>query len=106
MDIALLNQLYGDKQITVAPEFQRNSVWPQAAKAYLIDTILHDRPIPYLFFRRQISAQTGRSTYEVIDGQQRLRAIFLYLDDRLVLSESKEKRFLVNSRRAIASWAA
>ena len=76
-----------DKQLNLAPEFQRNSVWPRAAKAYLIDTILHDLPISPLLFQRGGSAQSGRPSYEVIDGQQRLRAVFLYLDNRLRITE-------------------
>src|SRR5712692_10225194 len=89
-DIALLQQLYKEGQLKLAPEFQRNSVWPTAAKAYLIDTIISDRPIPILFFQRATSAQTGRPTYDVIDGQQRLRAIFEFLENRLRLSQTKD----------------
>jgi hypothetical protein len=88
-DVATLKQMSESGQLIMAPEFQRNAVWPRAAKAYLVDTILTDRPIPYLYFRRSVSAQTGRSFYEVIDGQQRLRAIFEFLDDRFGLSETK-----------------
>jgi hypothetical protein len=65
-DIALLHQLFKSDQLTLAPEFQRNSVWPTAAKAYLIDTILNDRPIPLLFFQRTTSPQTGRPTYVIV----------------------------------------
>jgi hypothetical protein len=89
-DVALLQQLYKEGQLRLAPEFQRNSVWPNAAKSYLIDTIICDRPIPMLFFQRSASAQTGRTVYDVIDGQQRLRAIFEYLDNRLRLSETQD----------------
>jgi hypothetical protein len=92
-DVATLKQLSENSQLILATEFQRNAVWPQAAKAYLIDTILTDRPIPYLYFRRSISAQTGLSVYEVIDGQQRLRAIFEFLQDEFRLSESKNAAF-------------
>lgn len=87
-DIALLLQLRDSKQLNLAPEFQRNSVWPRPAKAYLIDTILTDRPIPLLFFSRSVNAQTGRPEYEVIDGQQRLRAVFEFFDNRFSLTES------------------
>jgi hypothetical protein len=90
-DIGLLHQLYESGQLTLAPEFQRNSVWPSAAKAYLIDTILNDRPIPLLFFQRTTSPQSGRQTYTVIDGQQRLRAIFEFLDDRYRLANGSKK---------------
>jgi hypothetical protein len=89
-DVALLQQLFKDGQLRLAPEFQRNSVWPSAAKAYLIDTILADRPIPILFFQRTTSAQTGRPVYDVIDGQQRLRAIFEFLENRFALTETKD----------------
>lgn len=87
-DIALLLQLRDSKQLTLAPEFQRNAIWPRPAKAYLIDTILADRPIPLLFFSRSINAQSGRPEYEVVDGQQRLRAIFEFYDNRFRLTES------------------
>ena len=87
-DIALLHQLYKDGQLILAPEFQRNSVWPRVAKAYLIDTILNDRPMPLFFFQRGRSAQTGRPVYSIIDGQQRLKAIFDFIEDRFSLSAS------------------
>jgi Protein of unknown function DUF262 len=97
-DVALLYQLHRENQLTLASEFQRDNVWPPVAKAYLIDTILANRPIPPLFFQRTVSAQTGRTVYSVIDGQQRLRAIFEFMENKFLLSESKntpyhKKRF-------------
>jgi hypothetical protein len=88
-DIGLLHQLFKNNQLTLAPEFQRNAIWPRAAKVYLIDTILNDRPIPLLFFQRAKSPQSGLQSYSVIDGQQRLRAIFEFLDNKLRLSAGK-----------------
>jgi hypothetical protein len=90
-DIGLLHQLFQGGQIALSAEFQRDNVWPSAAKAYLIDTILNDRPIPIFFLQRGASAQTGRLSYVVIDGQQRLRAIFEYLDDRFALTQTEPK---------------
>ena len=96
--IGLLHQLFNNGQLTLAPEFQRNSVWPNAAKAYLIDTILNDRPIPLLFIQRTTSAQKGLQAYTIIDGQQRLRAIFEYLDDRFRLAQSQKSTKYSNKR--------
>lgn len=96
--VSLLYQLYKQNQLTLAPEFQRNSVWPASAKAYLIDSIVQNKPIPILFFQRAVSPQTGRFAYAVIDGQQRLRAIFDYLEDRFPLSESDRKTSYFNKR--------
>ena len=91
-DVALLWQLQNQGQLNLSPEFQRNSVWPPAAKAYLIDTILNDKPIPLFFLQRSRSAQTGQTSYSVIDGQQRLRAIFDFIDDRFRLTQSDKKQ--------------
>ncbi len=96
--IGLLRQLFVNDQLILAPEFQRNSVWPHAAKAYLIDTILNDRPIPLLFLQRTTSAQKGLPGFAVIDGQQRLRAIFEFIDDRFRLSESNKRSRYSNKR--------
>lgn len=104
-DVALLRQLHEDGQLTLAPQFQRNAVWPRAAKAYLIDTILNDRPIPLLFFQRTASAQTGRASYRVIDGQQRLRAIFEFLDDRFKLVETKNAKLRNKKYSDLPKWA-
>lgn len=92
-DVALLWQMHKEGQLLLSPEFQRNSVWPNPAKAYLIDTILNDRPMPLFFLQRGRSAQSGKTAYSVIDGQQRLRAIFDFLDDRFPLSQSKGSTF-------------
>ncbi len=92
-NISLLYQLFKDGQLNLAPEFQRNSVWPHAAKAYLMDTVLNDKPIPLFFFQRATASKTGRVGYTVIDGQQRLRAMFDFVDDRFRLSQSQNHAF-------------
>lgn len=89
-DVGLLLQLKEDGQLHLAPEFQRNSIWPRAAKSYLIDTILSEKPIPVLYFQRTVSAQTNRVEYNVVDGQQRLSALFQFIENRFSLTESNE----------------
>lgn len=89
--VGLLWQLHESGQLELAAEFQRNSVWPRPAKAYLMDTIIEDRPIPQIFLQRYTSAQTAQQSYRVIDGQQRLRAIFEFIEDRFGLTETEQK---------------
>lgn len=98
-DVSLLQQLRSSGQLLLAPEFQRLGVWPRPAKAYLIDTILSDRPIPLLFFSKTANPQTGRSSFAVVDGQQRLRAIFEYLDDKFALPNTTQTNRLWRGRR-------
>src|SRR6476660_4946844 len=90
--VALLWQQYQEGQLLLAPDFQRNSVWPLAAQAYLIDTILEDKPIPPIFLQRASSSRTGRPAYSVVDGQQRLRAVFQFLEGRFRLTQSSGQR--------------
>jgi Protein of unknown function DUF262 len=73
------------KQLILNPDFQRQSVWPPAAKSYLIDTILRKLPIPKIYMRTKVDVDTRRSVREVVDGQQRLRTIIDFGSDRLVL---------------------
>lgn len=88
-DVGLLKQLHDSGQLSLTPEFQRNAVWSRPARAYLIDTILSDSPIPVLYFQRSVNAQTSRVEYAVIDGQQRLNSIFLFMENRFSLTESE-----------------
>ncbi len=72
-------------QLRLNPDFQRQSVWPPAARAYLIDTILRRLPIPKIYTRTSVDITTKRSMREVVDGQQRLRAIIDFSEDKFSL---------------------
>lgn len=67
------------RQLILTPKFQRRDVWIPKAKSYLIDTILRSMPIPPLFIRLTIDPIQKRAMREVVDGQQRLRAVFAYI---------------------------
>src|SRR5438874_2284361 len=88
--VADLYDFYRQRRIDLRPEFQRNSIWPARAKAFLADTILLNRPIPLFFLQERQSVQTGHIAYSVIDGQQRLRAIFEFLEDRIRLTQTDD----------------
>ncbi|MDA1270768.1 MAG: DUF262 domain-containing protein [Chloroflexi bacterium] len=80
-----------DKTLVVNREFQRGSaVWPPPAQAYLIDTVLRDRPMPRIYVRTTTNPKTQRSYREVVDGQQRLRAIQAFAHDEFSLGTKKE----------------
>lgn len=79
-------ELRAAKRLIINETFQRRSIWKPAAKTYLIDSILRGYPIPKMYFRSTVDPQTQSSVREVVDGQQRLRAIFDFADDQLKLS--------------------
>lgn len=70
---------YTKGELNYSPKYQRNSVWTQNAKSYLMDTILRGLPIPPIFLRQKIDVATRKTNREVIDGQQRLRTIIDYV---------------------------
>jgi hypothetical protein len=78
---------YNEKKLILNPDFQRGSVWTPAARSYLIDTILRQLPIPKIYLRTKVDTTTQRSVREVVDGQQRLRAIIDFANDRFALSK-------------------
>ena len=66
-------------RLDLEPPYQRNDmVWSPAYKKYFIDTILQNYPSPVIFLHVEISS-TGEALYHVVDGKQRLTAIFEYL---------------------------
>lgn len=79
------------RQLELNPEFQRGSVWPPAARTYLIDTILRRLPIPKIYIRTRVNLETKRSFREVVDGQQRLRAIIDFSNDKFALGSRADQ---------------
>lgn len=75
-----------EKVLKLNPDFQRRSVWTPQAKVFLIDTILREMPIPKIYIRTTIDSRTKKSLREVVDGQQRLRAILDFANDKFQLT--------------------
>ncbi len=80
-------------ELLLSPKYQRNSVWNQNAKSYLIDTILEGLPVPPIFIQQKIDVSAGKTFREVIDGQQRLRTILDYVDDKFPILKSHNKDY-------------
>lgn len=86
--IADFLQWHSRKELTLNPDFQRRSVWSPDAKSYLIDTILQGYSIPKIYLRTTINPTNFTSNRDVVDGQQRLRTII----------EFSQNKFALNSR--------
>ena len=74
------------KHLELSPDFQRESVWTPPAEVFLIDTILNDLPIPQIYFRTKFDPKTQATIREVVDGQQRLRAIIKFASGKMKLT--------------------
>lgn len=75
-----VRQIYdmvGEGMIDIAPEYQRHFVWDEARQSQLIESIFLGIPVPSLFM-----ATNKDSSWEVIDGLQRLTTIINFIGDR------------------------
>ena len=88
--ISDLVQWMKDKTLVLNPEFQRRNTWPEPAKSYFIDTLLEGLPIPNIYMR-SVTDPAGMRTYrEVVDGQQRLRTIWDFVENRIRLGSNAD----------------
>lgn len=80
-------------EIDVNPDYQRmGGVWTLTKKRLLIDSILNDYDIPKLYFH-VLGEEAHRDSgyrYAVIDGRQRLEAIWDFIDGKFRLSPDFE----------------
>lgn len=82
-------QRFKEDSLELSPDFQRNPVWQQPQKDYLIETILLQLPVPEIYMVNRIKP-TGESTYVVVDGQQRLRTILEFVNLELELRQAPQ----------------
>jgi hypothetical protein len=74
-------------RIDTNPDFQRPAVWSTAQKQLLVDSILREYDVPKMYWRK-LASKPDR--YDVVDGQQRLRAIWSFVDGEFALPANAE----------------
>ena len=92
--------MFDEGKLIVDDTYQRRSVWSEKDKVRLIETILLQLVIPELFFwKADTDPETGISTTHIVDGQQRIKAIYSFINNEFKLKpqclldeSSKEKR--------------
>jgi hypothetical protein len=86
--------LYSERlEINMSPEYQRmGGVWTIEKRRLLIDSILNDYDLPKIYFHELSQEETSETgfRYAVIDGRQRLEAIWGFMDGDFTLSSDFE----------------
>ncbi|MGG5259208.1 DUF262 domain-containing protein [Phycicoccus avicenniae] len=75
--------------LVLRPAFQRNMVWNDVQRSYLVDTILRGLPVPEVYIQNNTSAD-GEDQIVVVDGQQRISACVDFVLDGFALSTEDE----------------
>ena len=68
--------------LNLHPDFQRNLVWDNFRQSRLIESILLRIPLPMFYF-----SQDDEGVLSVVDGLQRLSAIYEFMSNKLVLHD-------------------
>lgn len=94
LQITDLIQWHEKEELSISPKYQRNAVWNEKAKSYLIDSIIRGYPIPPIFLRSTIDVVTKSTFKEIIDGQQRVRTILEFIvEESFPIQRSHNKEF-------------
>lgn len=83
-----LDKIYKRRDRYDIPEWQRGEVWDEVRKKALVDSVLRGWKLPKFYFVR-----LNDEDYEVVDGQQRLAAIYEFFANTLPLSEESAQVF-------------
>jgi len=84
-----VRQLYDmviDQMIDISPEYQRHFVWSEIRQSQLIESLILGIPIPSLFM-----ATNKDSSWEVIDGLQRLTTIINFIGTEEIIQRVNPK---------------
>lgn len=88
MTIMEAYEAYRNNKLFINRRYQRKLVWSQQEKKDLIESILLQYPIPLVLLASQ------DDKYEIIDGMQRLNAIFGFIENHFpVLIDGSDKFF-------------
>ncbi len=85
-----VDKIYKRRDRYEIPDWQRGKVWSVKKKQKLIDTMLRGWKLPKFYF---LANEGNPDQFEVLDGQQRLSAIWDFFDGTLALSESSAEEF-------------
>ncbi len=88
-DLETLVKKIDKKIIKLNPDYQRKHRWTPEYSSRLIESLILNIPVPLIYISQDVDVDDevdeGIARYSVIDGQQRLTAIYEFLKNELVL---------------------
>lgn len=97
--------------LTVNPEYQRAAVWTESQQKKLIDSVMRCYPLPLFYFHHKVRNIAGMQSegMEIIDGQQRINALYKFGESALKLfdpvKDDKTARFPNFIKDSPCPWA-
>lgn len=85
--VSIGTMVHSKNAINDSPDYQRESgVWSLDRKQLFLDSLLNQLDIPKLYFEDH-RAESGRYDFTVIDGKQRINAIWDFFDGKFPLAD-------------------
>jgi hypothetical protein len=101
--IAWLQDRYREGNLVIKPPYQRKPVWVARQKCYLIESILEELPVPEIYIQQSTTAD-GKTTYAIVDGQQRVRTVLQFIGAELDPEEQEYNKFTLDKLLASSRW--
>jgi hypothetical protein len=89
-DKRAIDKIYKRRDRYEIPDWQRGKVWSKDKKQQLLDSILRGWKLPKFYF---VVTSQDPEEFEVVDGQQRLTAIWEFFDNDLPLTNESTLLF-------------
>ncbi|EOC1292703.1 DUF262 domain-containing protein [Cronobacter dublinensis] len=87
-DIKWISDNFKSGELIIDNSFQRRYVWIKKDKISLIESILMGYPIPEVYlWQNKTDPETGKRVHSIVDGQQRLGAVFDYVSEQFSLEK-------------------
>jgi uncharacterized protein with ParB-like and HNH nuclease domain len=106
-----LLELRRNGMLIVNSEYQRGEVWSKDQQKKLIDSVLRGYALPlfYLHYQQKQVGNMKAESYEIIDGQQRINALFDFREGAIKLydpiKDENEARFPQFIKNVACPWA-
>lgn len=94
---------YREGSLTISPRYQRKPVWVARQKCYLVESILLGLPVPEIFIQQKTTPD-GKTTYAIVDGQQRIRAVLQFIGSDTDAGEQEYNKFTLDKLSNESAW--
>ena len=75
-------------------EYQRGAVWNRDQQMKLIDSVMREYQLPiiYLHYNKKTVGRMTQESYDIIDGQQRITALYLFVEGAFPLYTADDEK--------------
>ncbi len=111
LSVSAILDLFRNGMLKANPEYQRGAVWTPSQKKKLIDSVMRGYPLPLIYLHHIQKSVAGmqRDDLEIIDGQQRINALYEFSEGTYSLfdpiKDDAQARFPKFLKEQSCPWA-